>query len=132
MATKTQARLLTWSVILLNSLFILLAIVLLSTQGSMFNTLGDVSARCMCVPRSGAGASTLAQCAWRAPLAEHRSSRHLTATPLCHPPLPRALQFRSFYKAQLILGSICLGVEFLILLWLGTSVRGASKEGRAW
>lgn len=41
-------------------------------------------------------------------------------------------QFRSFYKAQLVLGSICLGVECLILLWLGTSVRGAQKEGRAW
>ncbi|KAL4452204.1 hypothetical protein ABPG75_007866 [Micractinium tetrahymenae] len=80
-ATKMQARLLTWSVIVLNALFIILAIVLLSTQGSMFKTLDD---------------------------------------------------FHSFYKAQLILGCICLGVECLILLWLGTSVRGARKEGRAW
>ncbi|KAL4441188.1 hypothetical protein ABPG77_011425, partial [Micractinium sp. CCAP 211/92] len=80
-ATKLQARLLTWSVIVLNSLFIVLAIVLLSTQGSMFKTLGD---------------------------------------------------FRSFYKAQLVLGCICLGVECLILLWLGTSVRGAKREGRKW
>lgn len=46
-ATKAQARLLTWSVIALNSLFIVLAIALLSTQGSMFKTLGDVRPSCM-------------------------------------------------------------------------------------
>lgn len=42
MATKRQARLLTWSVILLNLLFCLAAVAMLSIQGSI-KTLQDVS-----------------------------------------------------------------------------------------
>ena len=41
-ATKRQARLLTWSVILLNLLFCLAAVAMLSIQGSI-KTLQDVS-----------------------------------------------------------------------------------------
>ena len=42
------------------------------------------------------------------------------------------LQTRNFYKAQLILGSICLGGLLSTLAWLSYSVRRSQREGRTW
>ncbi|KAL4859424.1 L-2-hydroxyglutarate dehydrogenase [Chlorella vulgaris] len=79
-ASKTQARIITYSVIALNLAFVGAAIGLLAGQGT-FKTVGDL---------------------------------------------------RSLYRAQLVLGSICLGLEVLVLLWLASGVRRSKREHRIW
>lgn len=79
-ATKGQARLLTWSVIVLNTMFVLLSFALLAGEAAL-RTLGEL---------------------------------------------------RTLYKAQLVLGSICLGLLGGVLVWMGASVRSTMRERRAW
>jgi hypothetical protein len=111
-ASKTQARIITYSVIALNLAFVGAAIGLLAGQGT-FKTVGDVSEACCC------------DCGGRD--SKNGSCSGLSGLQVCP-----SLQLRSLYRAQLVLGSICLGLEALVLLWLASGVRRSKREQRIW
>lgn len=119
-ASKGQARLITYSVILLNLVFIMLSIGLLSGEGA-FGTLGDVS-------RPVAPPCTLRPRLW----AYTAGGRGHSSPGLSCRSLLSCLQFRPLYRAQLVLASICLGLLLIMLLRLGLSFRRSKVERRVW
>lgn len=134
MATKFQARFLTWSVIALNVLFVIFALILFgTTQASGAWRCGELA--------SSRGAQHVAR---TPPFPLHLYTPHPLHTPrVCPPPAlpcPCALlqsyttlgDLRSLYSGQLIVASVCLGALLFQCAWTVSSMRAVNREGREW
>ena len=148
MATKGQARLLTYSVMVLNLVFVLLAVAIISSQGR-WHTLGEVRAPPAAVQELGTrihrgaeGWRPLTECCACAAAAAGAAAA-AAAAPSCLPPAAlraltcRALgqpatQVRALYRGNLIIGCVCLAALAFMLLWLGSSLLRLHRERRVW